>query len=157
MPPSCVTRPVMIERAKNQDETLRVRPAVLKTIHAHARAAAPSECCGALLGDGVQVVTAVRLSNEAERSGTRYRIGPDQVRELEADADRRGLTVLGFYHSHPVGPAAPSPGDIRAAWPWYSYLIKGVDGFRAYRLLEDRTAFAELRITPSPGPDRMAS
>lgn len=147
----------MIVRATEEESKLRVRPVVLKSVYAHARDAAPAECCGALLGSLEEVARAVRLSNEAERPGLRYRIGAEQVLRLEEDARRKGMAVLGFYHSHPRGPATPSPLDVKAAWPWYTYLIKGVDGLRAFRLLEDRSAFTELRISPSPASERPAS
>ncbi|HSH46437.1 MAG TPA: M67 family metallopeptidase, partial [Longimicrobiales bacterium] len=114
-------------------------------------------CCGALLGVDGEVVEAVRVPNEAERPGARYRVSAARVRTLEADARSRGLEVVGFYHSHPRAAALPSPLDLEMAWPWYVYVIKGVDGLGAYRLREDRSAFSELRILPTPGEDRLAS
>jgi proteasome lid subunit RPN8/RPN11 len=53
--------------------------------------------------------------------------------------------VLGFYHSHPDHPAAPSPFDTEHAWPWYSYLIVRVDRGSAveatsWQLATDRSA-----------------
>ena len=44
----------------------------------------------------------------------------DAVGTAPAEA---GLTVLGFYHSHPDHPARPSETDRRHAWPYYSYVI----------------------------------
>jgi proteasome lid subunit RPN8/RPN11 len=55
------------------------------------------------------------------------------------------LEILGFYHSHPDHPAAPSAFDIEHAWPWYSYLIVRVSAGRAadlasWQLNDDRAA-----------------
>jgi proteasome lid subunit RPN8/RPN11 len=40
------------------------------------------------------------------------------------DARRRGLAVVGFYHSHPRSPAEPSATDLsEASYPDHLYLI----------------------------------
>ena len=43
---------------------------------------------------------------------------------------REGIAeIVGFYHSHPSGPATPSRRDRADAWAGYSYLIVSmVDG-----------------------------
>lgn len=117
----------------------------------HACCALPAECCGALLGSrspaGLHVRTLVPLTN-AETDPTRYRIEALTVARLEAQAARAGLDVLGFYHSHPRGPAAPSVTDLQLACPGYVYVIvePGRGGVRAWRLADDRSRFAELPL-----------
>ncbi len=139
------------------DERIAVSPAALAAMRSHAGASYPEECCGGLLGrdggSGARVVeraAAVGNAKEAERE-RRYLIGPDEVRALERAAERDGLVLLGFYHSHPDHPAEPSVFDRDHAWPWYTYIIvpvaQGSPGVaRAWRLSEDREGFTEQQI-----------
>lgn len=130
---------------------------VIETIRAHARGGYPDEVCGALLGrvrDGGarEAVRAVPVKNE--RTGgreRRYLISPAAVLELEREAARAALELVGFYHSHPDHPAVPSAYDREHAWPWYAYLIIEVRGgqpgaLRAWRLHDDRSSFQEEPI-----------
>lgn len=134
--------------------TVRIPEDVLRAILAHAAAARPEECCGALLGrdrDGVrQIARAVPLENAAppgERRN-RYLIAPDAIVAVEEDAARAGLEVVGYYHSHPDGEPVPSRIDLERAWPVYTYLIVAPQGdgtgrARAWRLVDDESRFAE--------------
>lgn len=134
--------------------TLRVPAVLLAAVRAHAEAAHPEECCGALLGPPPraadaprQVVRVVPVANAAAGArGTRFLIPAGAVRALEGEAAPEGLVVVGFYHSHPDGRPHPSRADLEAAWPWYSYLIVAVSAggageVRSWRLADDRTAF----------------
>jgi proteasome lid subunit RPN8/RPN11 len=96
---------------------------VLRAVVAHAREAAPAECCGVLLGADVGVVEAVRTRNIADRA-TRFEIDPlDHIHAMKSGR-ARGLDVVGFYHSHPHSPAAPSETDIaQANYPDHIHLI----------------------------------
>jgi len=65
-----------------------------------------------------------RTENVAETPRTRYRIDPEQQLAALERADAEGLDVVGFYHSHPTGPAEPSETDAaRATWHGYAYVI----------------------------------
>jgi proteasome lid subunit RPN8/RPN11 len=134
--------------------TLRVPGELLAAVHAHARAAYPQECCGALMGPAPrdeeaprQVARVVPVANAAAGArGARFLIPAGTVRALDREAARAGLAVVGFYHSHPDGRPHPSRVDAKAAWPWYSYLIvavpaNGAGDARAWRLAGDRSAF----------------
>ena len=63
----------------------------------------------------------------------RYLIAPDDLRQLEREVREAGQEVVGYYHSHPDHPAAPSAFDAEHAWPWYSYLIVRIDRGRGGR------------------------
>jgi proteasome lid subunit RPN8/RPN11 len=93
---------------------LSLTRAVADGVVAHARDAAPRECCGLLIGRGTAVDELVRAAN-LEPGPTRYRIDPRDhfaaIRRLRGT----GRAILGAYHSHPAGPARPSPGDVRDA------------------------------------------
>jgi len=146
---------------------LRLSVEQLDAIHRHASRDYPAECCGVLLGQDageVKHVTEVApLANlrhdtaraqefmpledprrESERN--RYLIDPREQLRVEKDARTRGLTVLGYYHSHPDHPPRPSEYDREHAWPWYSYLIVAVDhgiagDSRSWVLSEDGSVF----------------
>jgi proteasome lid subunit RPN8/RPN11 len=136
--------------------SLILRPDHVAEMRAGARASYPLECCGALLGLSdprfpndkrvTRVLPAVNASEETPER--RFLISPVEVLRFEREASRRGLQVLGFYHSHPDHPARPSEYDREHAWPWYSYVIlevrRGRDGaLRAWRLSDDRQRFDE--------------
>lgn len=115
--------------------TLRLPESFAGEIRRYGEDAYPSECCGVLAGrigsDGSKEV--VRLEPAVNRRTDdphRYLIAPDDLRRLEAQLGAAGHEIVGYYHSHPDHPAAPSAFDAEHAWPWYSYLIVRVDGGR---------------------------
>jgi proteasome lid subunit RPN8/RPN11 len=130
---------------------------VADAIRAHAQAAYPNECCGALIGSGSSVLEAFALDNKTT-SGARRRflVESADYRYAEARARAAGGELLGFYHSHPDHPARPSQFDLDHAWPNLSYVIVAVDGGRpaamtSWRLRDDRSAFDEETIHENQG------
>ncbi|MEZ5317086.1 MAG: M67 family metallopeptidase [Vicinamibacterales bacterium] len=104
--------------------------AVRGAVVAHARRDAPRECCGLLLGRGRRVTHAVAMRNAAgARARTRFRLDDRDhiaVRRILRDVSPR-LEIVGVYHSHPAGPARPSPTDVAEAhYPDWVYLIVGL-------------------------------
>ena len=128
--------------------TLRVSETLLGTIHREGERAYPGECCGVLAGQPGEIKQVRRLLPVVNRRADdphRYLIAPEDLKKLEAEVRQAELEVLGFYHSHPDHPAAPSSFDAEHAWPWYSYLIVRVDRGRAveatsWQLAGDRSA-----------------
>lgn len=99
----------------------------------HARAGAPEEVVGVLAGERGEAESVAERRYPAENAAatpeTRYEIAPAEELELLQRVDEAGLDVVGFYHSHPNGPLAPSETDARlAAWPRYSYVIVSLAG-----------------------------
>jgi proteasome lid subunit RPN8/RPN11 len=90
---------------------------------AHAHESRPSECCGVLLGTGVDIIEAVPTRNiAADRN--RFLIDPQEHIEARREGRRRGLDTLGFYHSHPASAAVPSATDVaEATYPDHFYGI----------------------------------
>ncbi len=133
---------------------------VAAVIRGHVESRYPEEACGGLLGSAndngaLRVMTAVPIENSRNvLRNQRYLIAPDDVLQLEKDAEAAGLHVIGYYHSHPNAPSIPSEFDREHAWPWYAYLIvsvyagKSVDA-QAWRLAEDRKTFDPVRIDPT--------
>jgi len=121
---------------------LRLPPAVLDAVNAHAEEAFPSECCGILIGrfgdDGARIAEeAFRARNlrEDERND-RYEMHPEDRKRAEDEAATAGREVVGFYHSHPDHDAYFSQTDLENSeeylWgePWipptYAYLVTSI-------------------------------
>ncbi|HEX7137887.1 MAG TPA: M67 family metallopeptidase [Vicinamibacterales bacterium] len=103
---------------------MRVRIAVIDRVVDHARRLAPHECCGVLIGDDEDILDAVPAKNIAERPAVRFLIDPKDHLAALRDARRRGLDVVGFYHSHPRSAAIPSDTDrAEATYPHHLFLI----------------------------------
>lgn len=104
-------------------------PSTLRAdIVSHAREGAPEEVVGVLAGTrGEDTSTVERVytaENAAETPESRYEIAPTEELDLLERIEDAGFDVVGFYHSHPRGPARPSETDARlAAWPGHSYVI----------------------------------
>jgi cysteine synthase B len=129
---------------------LAMSDATMTAIRRHASRIYPNECCGALLGPKTgQVEEAYVLDNTfPDTQRRRFLVGPEEYRRAEARATETGLTLLGFYHSHPDHPAEPSQFDLDHAWPNMSYLIISVrqgqpKEARSWRLKADRSGYDE--------------
>lgn len=113
--------------------TIRLRSEHLYKIREHGEQTYPYECCGFILGarDGFTNVVAEIHPAENERKEsreTRYLITPEQSKGADEYARSRGLGVIGYYHSHPDHPAAPSGYDLdHSCWPGESYIIVAVE------------------------------
>lgn len=127
-------------------------------IAAHGERDYPHECCGLLLGrfnpDGSKVVMETyTISNAREEQAKRNRflIRPEELLQGERYAEKKGMEVIGFYHSHPDHPAVPSQYDLDHAWPIYSYIVISVSGgeardLRSWQMQPDRSSFSEEQV-----------
>ena len=123
-------------------------------IETHGASGYPDEVCGFLIGTIALVhgnerrtVSELReIENTWEDGGSsefaaagaafagesrrrRFRIPADEYLRADRDARAAGLSVLGFYHSHPDHPARPSQYDLALAqeiFPGYSYVIVAI-------------------------------
>lgn len=108
--------------------TLVLPPDSYEAILDHAREGAPREVCGVLGGhrsDRGATVDAVRpVPNVADAPRTRYELDPERQLAVIEGIETDGGDVIGFYHSHPEGPADPSATDrAQATWPDAYYVI----------------------------------
>jgi len=121
---------------------------IAQAIRSHALKAYPFECCGFLLGteqsDGsyVEELVAVENTHKGEQR-RRFFIDPISYMRAEREAERKGLTLLGVYHSHPNHPAIPSEEDRKHAVSGFHYPIVSVNGIqadliRSWTLVQDR-------------------
>lgn len=143
--------------------TVTIRQEERARVRTHAEAGYPDEVCGFLLGSmdlpsrafTVREIRAA-VNRRGSRTSRRYRIDPGEYRTAEREAERRGLELIGIYHSHPDAPARPSEYDREHAWPNSAYLIVSVQGGRAgelrtWLLAEDRSCFEELGTLDEKG------
>jgi proteasome lid subunit RPN8/RPN11 len=136
---------------------------IAQKIREHGAETYPHECCGALLGRDLdpaatsdpdvaklptrEILALHPLVNRRDDSPrNRFSVTSDDVREAEKAAREKGIDVVGWYHSHPDHPAAPSQYDQDHAWPWYSYIIVSVangkpQDMTSWRLTDDRSRF----------------
>lgn len=126
-------------------------------IRKHGEETFPNECCGFILGtangDSREAVELLAAYNDREEEAqyNRFLITSEAFMKGEKTARKKGLDIIGFYHSHPNAPARPSQYDLDHAWPWYSYVIvsimdKTADNMTSWILAEDRSAFHEEEI-----------
>jgi len=127
-------------------------------IKKHGAADYPFECCGILIGileedksKTVKEILPVSNSRDEKDKHNRFLITPDELLKGELAARRKKFDVIGFYHSHPDHPAAPSEFDRDNAWPVYSYIIvsvtaSGAGDFFSWELKNDRSGFSPEHI-----------
>jgi proteasome lid subunit RPN8/RPN11 len=143
---------------------LKMSGEIAQKIREHGAQGYPNECCGALLGndaDGIsgaptgggvsmpvrEILALFPLVNRREDSPhNRFSVTAEDVRDSETAARKKGLDVVGWYHSHPDHPARPSQYDREHAWPWYSYIIVSVASGKpqemtSWRLSDDRSEY----------------
>ena len=132
---------------------------VARAIRLHGEETFPHECCGALVGDGDNVVHAVALPNTTEEGPRRrFLVRPADYMLAEKKARELGGELLGFYHSHPDHPARPSQFDLDHAWPNFHYVIVAVASGKSaamtvWFLKEDRSSFDEGDLNGDENPD----
>jgi proteasome lid subunit RPN8/RPN11 len=98
----------------------------------HAERDVPREACGVLAGTrngDVLARAAYPMANVADTPRIRYALDPEALLETVDAIEAAGRDVVGFYHSHPAGPARPSETDHReAAWPDHHYVVVSLAG-----------------------------
>lgn len=136
-----------------------LKPELQSRIYTHLQGTYPNEGGGFLLGmlDGsdVHIHDTIQVQNvfAEEEQYHRYAMTPKDWMRLEDEADERGWTLVGYYHSHPDSPAIPSIYDRDHALPNFVYIIVQVQDaqavdIRVWRLRDDRSQFdaSELAI-----------
>jgi proteasome lid subunit RPN8/RPN11 len=96
---------------------LLIAPDLIEAMLQAARAAGPEECCGLLVGKDNRVTRLVPAANIHDTPRRFFTLDPAiqfaTLRELRIAGDKE--QVIGHYHSHPDGPAEPSPRDLAEA------------------------------------------
>lgn len=138
--------------------TVQVPRILAEELFRHARRGYPDEICGALLGEAqdstvrVKHIHPIENQREEDEQRNRFSVSPRDYMNAEQEADRREMSLLGFYHSHPDHPAEPSDYDLEHAWPNLLYPIISVhsgevEQLRCWKLHERHDQFRELSLT----------
>lgn len=88
---------------------------VLDLLESEAARAQPHECCGILFGKDRKVTKATPTANVHPQPHTHFEIDPQALVDAHRAARDGGPEVVGYYHSHPRGPAKPSEEDRSSA------------------------------------------
>lgn len=89
--------------------------ALVDEMVAHAAALYPEEVCGLLAGQGGRASRFYPVEN-IHHSPIAYEMEPVQQIRAMLDIEAAGLELLAIVHSHPHGPARPSPTDVALAY-----------------------------------------
>ncbi len=97
----------------------------------HAEATYPNECVGAMLGttdkNGKVVKRAIQLVNSfGGARAARYELRNEDLLAADQEARKRGLQLIGIYHSHPDCDAYFSETDLQNSCPWYSFVVLSI-------------------------------
>jgi proteasome lid subunit RPN8/RPN11 len=102
----------------------------LRKMIQHANNEAEYEICGLIGGQwqafdhlavAVQIETVTNIADDRRHQ---YRMDEQEQVRLMSAFGKAGMELVGIYHSHPHGPAYPSPTDIaEATYPDAVYLI----------------------------------
>lgn len=141
---------------------LILAPELKIQVVSHLRSVAPIEGVGLLAvderSDGpYRIATSYYPGTNRDQSPTRYTMAPDEVLRSFLDMEQRGWRLGGIVHSHPAGPATPSPTDMREFhYPEALMVIVSLAGdapdLRAW-WLGDRPASRPAEVPVSSGSD----
>lgn len=136
-------------------DTLVLAPQLRAQIAAEARNAFPRECCGLIEGTVSGTLAHALALHPCANLATapdRFEIDPQTHIRLLRALREGPQRLIGCYHSHPNGTAAPSSRDIDGAGEeGFVWLIQAVErdhtaALAAYRVVQG--GFAPLSLTP---------
>lgn len=141
----------------SESDSLLIHRAQAQELMRRARAAAPAECCGLLIGSAGAVREILPLTNAAARPAVAYLAEPGELLRALMEIEASGDELLAIYHSHPQGDATPSETDIReAAYPQALQVIIGLAGgseqLAAWRLESGTVRRAEIIVDEDGAP-----
>ncbi|MBX9729819.1 MAG: M67 family metallopeptidase [Sphingomonas sp.] len=96
---------------------------MLERLLAEAAQSPSQEICGLLFGDDAAISAATTCRNVAADPSMAFEIDPAALFAAHKAMRAGGPKVIGHYHSHPTGLAAPSAVDAAAAMGGELWLI----------------------------------
>ncbi len=133
-------------------EELHLQKSHWQEMHALVLKYLPEEACGILAGlikDNRYVVKEVLPITNALHSRTRFRMDAPQQVEAFNYLEAHDLALVGIFHSHPDGPAYPSPTDIAEAF--YDECVHliwspGKEGWQCHGFLIQAGGYKEIPV-----------
>lgn len=121
---------------------------VLDRLLAEAAQSPSAEICGLLFGDDTAISAAIACRNVAADPSIAFEIDPAALFAAHKAMRAGGPRVIGHYHSHPTGLAAPSAVDAAAAIGGELWLI--IAGWEAtlWRAKRDGTGLERFDRVP---------
>lgn len=117
---------------------LTVTSGVVEGLFAEARAACPLECCGLLFGEITGITTYQPAANVHPKPCTGFEVDPQALIDAHRAMRQGGARIVGYYHSHPLGPAEPSATDAAmAAGDGMIWAIVAAGELRLWRAMPD--------------------
>jgi desampylase len=101
----------MVAREGELGAAVTIRRPLLARLTDEAERASPEESCGLLLGQDGAIELILPTANVAGDPRHRFEIDPQALIAAHRTARAGGPQVVGYYHSHPGGTAAPSAAD----------------------------------------------
>jgi len=130
---------------------LSLAPGLLEQIVHHARSGLPLECCGLIAGREQSATRFIPITNRLA-STTEFDMEPAELIAAIRSLRTNGESLQAIFHSHPRGPAVPSPRDIERAWyPETAHIIVSLASaespeVRGFRILDGEVVEIELRV-----------
>jgi proteasome lid subunit RPN8/RPN11 len=121
---------------------LRLTPAVHLQMVGHCFDGLPDEACGLLGGDpATGKATICYPTTNVAASARVYTVDPLEHLRADRDAESRGLSIIGVFHSHTHTEPYPSPTDVaQAPDPSWHYVLVSLRDIapmvRSYRIVD---------------------
>lgn len=122
---------------------LRLAHDVYLQMVGHCYDGLPLEACGLLAGPAVDRASACYPTTNAAASARVYTVEPLEHLRADRDAERRGMAIIGVFHSHTHTDAYPSPTDVAQApdpaWHYVLVSLRDVEPVvRSYRIVDGK-------------------
>ncbi len=137
---------------------LKIKKELIEEIAREGEAGYPFEICGFILGK-IDYKNNIREAEEVfqvenknkERANDRFEIDPKDYLKVEDYADKKGIQIIGIYHTHPDHPDRPSQTDLMFAQPDMSYIIMSIkngksSNWRSWELENDHFIEEEVEV-----------
>lgn len=134
---------------------LRITESVYQPLVGHCYDGLPLEACGLVAGiPSLGKGTVCYPTKNLAESSKLYTVDPKDYLRADRDAERRGLEIIGVFHSHTHTDAYPSPTDVAQAPDptWHYILVSLRDSapvLRSYRIVDGN--IAEERVVLERG------
>jgi proteasome lid subunit RPN8/RPN11 len=110
----------------------------LADLEQHANKEKPYEACAILLGNTDEETwqtTEIFFAENIDKSEINFTISNEHLLEGYKRAEKKGLDIVGIFHSHPKSEASPSDTDVKfmkgnpVPWVIYSGLTKEMKAY----------------------------